>query len=523
VAIGQLAKLPESMREASADCIADLVGDEDVNVRRAVMTQMGVARTPKAVAAAIRGLDDADKEVVALSLKLLAQYKDESAVMPLANHYATIGEPVLATLAAYGGECKEKVAEAYRTIMNGAGDTALKSRILVLLIQADPDGAGPLLLPLITDGEAAIRALAMSQLASIKYAPAVPQVADRLREDPEAATKALVAYGSVAERGAAEKLQDGDPKVRMLSLAVLMQIGTRQSLAAVQAAAKDPQDLRVALEARDVWRKIDPGALSPLDEALMDLDGAAGAAAGGAGSKDLVTRAVQALKGMQPDESRRDAVAKKLFDAITGTGPAGAGSAAAFTEPAVQQMACDALINWADKTVKDQVIEHLKLDTEDSKRSSLIKLAVAFKDARAVRPLCESLAQGRNTREVLDALYEFGPASEEYLIRLLATNDATMQANCCDLLRDIGTRRCFRALTAISTNKSGDPKMRQMALQTLIQINRRLNTAAYRAAAAAREAGTGGGGTTTTSSTTRPAAPKKLWHPATLPSGPSFW
>jgi hypothetical protein len=65
--------------------------------------------------------------------------------------------------------------------------------------------------------------------------------------------------------------------------------------------------------------------------------------------------------------------------------------------------------------------------------------------------------------------------------------------------------------------------MRQMALQTLIQINRRLNTAAYRAAAAAREAGTGGGGTTTTSSTTRPAAPKKLWHPATLPSGPSFW
>jgi hypothetical protein len=127
------------------------------------------------------------------------------------------------------------------------------------------------------------------------------------------------------------------------------------------------------------------------------------------------------------------------------------------------------------------------------------------------------LAQSKATPEIMTALTEFGSAPEDQLIKMLAGTDAGLQEKACDLLKEIGTRRCFRALTAIANNKTGDERMKKLAHQTIIDINRRLNTAE----AAAARAGAAAGATTTptTNLTTRPTLPR----PATKPAGASLW
>jgi hypothetical protein len=98
---------------------------------------------------------------------------------------------------------------------------------------------------------------------------------------------------------------------------------------------------------------------------------------------------------------------------------------------------------------------------------------------------------------------------------MLAGSDAALQEKACDLLKEVGTRRCFRALTAIANNKTGDEKMKKIAHQTIIDINRRINTAE----AAAAKAAAGGGAGATTNPTTRPT----LTRPTTKPAGASLW
>jgi hypothetical protein len=202
----------------------------------------------------------------------------------------------------------------------------------------------------------------------------------------------------------------------------------------------------------------------------------------GGGSKEFIARGLAAIKAMPVEDARRDEVAKRLWG-LLGTGGADA---------EVQNGACDALMTWADDSVKDLALAALRPDGgEDAKRPYAIRLLVHFKDIRAVKPLCDALAQNRNVPEVSAALAEFGPASEEFLIKMLASGDGGQQTNACEVLREAGTRRCFRALQAIANPKGGgDERMKKLAAQTIIDINRRLNSAAAREAAGG--AGTGG-------------------------------
>jgi hypothetical protein len=343
----------------------------------------------------------------------------------------------------------------------------------------------------------------MGYLGEMKYPPGAAPVVERLGTDIGPAARALVAYGPVAEKALDDKLSGsgGDVKVRLAILGVLKETGTVESLPLVQAAAKDA-DLGVALAARQVWRRIDPQGLSPMDEALMDLGG---------GNKDFAARGLAAIKAMPVDEARRAEVAKRLWGLLGAGGP----------DADAQNQACEALMTWADESVKDLAIAALRPDGGDEgKRPFAIRLAVHFKDARAVKPLCDGLGQGRNIPEVTAALAEFGTAPEEHLIKLLSTGDGTLQTNVCEVLKEVGTRRCFRALTAIASNKGGDEKMKKLAQQTMIDINRRLNTAAARGATPLGGGGAASQPATTAPSTTRPGA---LPRPATRPTGSSLW
>ena len=456
IGIERLIKLPERFRDPATDAVALSIGDEDINIRRAVIKQLSLVKSPKTVAAAVRALDDLDPEIARQALKLLAQYKDDVGIEPLAKKYAAVGEPALAVLGGYGPSSREKVMAAYKALLDG-GDAKGRAKIMEILARTDPAATATLLMANLTEGDSDVRHAAMARLAEMKHLPAIEPIAQRLKDDSEAAVGALIKFGPAAQKAVAGKLSDTDSSQRRLALGILKEIGDAQSLDAIKAAAKD-QDLTVALAARDLWRKLEAGAFPAINEAMLDFDG----------GKEFVARSVNALKTLPVDE-HQGAIARKLFDLVMGDGDA-----------AIRAPACEALAVWADPATKDLIIASLKPDVEDAKRSCAIKLAVHFKDRRAVRPLCQYLAEGKGLPEVVPALREFDAAPEEFLIPLIAKGDATVQGNCFDLLRDIGTRRCFMALTAVTNNKSGDEPTKKHAKETMIAINRRLNTAAAR-------------------------------------------
>jgi HEAT repeat protein len=458
IAIGQLTQVPEEYRESAAEVICEVASDENVAVRRAVMSGLSIYKSPSAVPAAIKGLEDADPQVARSAAALLGQYKEESAIGPLVAKYPTLGDVVVSALAAYGNSSKEKVVEAYKSLM-GSGDPKRQLAIMTKLVQADPASAAPMLGAYVADGDLLVRTTAINLLGELKYEPAIPAIVDRLREDSEAATQALLKYGPAAEVATAGKLQDGEPKFRLQALEILKEIATPLSLPAIKAAARDP-DMSVALAAREVWRKIEPGALTPIDEALMDLDG----------DKELLIRSLKALATLPVDE-HQTLISRKLYDIVMGNG-----------EKPIPSLACDALAVWADAATRARMIEALKPESDDQKKVYAIRLAVQFKDPRAVRPLCECLAQGRCLPEVMDALIDFGTLSETYLMRLISQGDSSLQTKAFSLLREIGTRRCFMVITPLLGNKNTDVELKKQAKDTIIAINRRLNSAAARKA-----------------------------------------
>jgi HEAT repeat protein len=298
----------------------------------------------------------------------------------------------------------------------------------------------------------------MARLGEMKYEPAFDAIANRLREDPEAAAKALAKFGEPAERLASGKLEEGDPQVRVGALRLLKELQDQKSLVAVKKAARDP-DRAVALAAREAWRRIAPQELTPIDEAVLDLDAA---------DKDVVLKALGVIKDTPVDPTRQAAVARRLFDVAVGG-----------REQPIPDSARLTLETWADGRVKDLAVLALRNEPDDSKRAQAILLVTKFNDARAVRPLCELLASGRSNGElVVDALRALGPASEEGLMRLFSTGDPAMQATCCELWREIGTRRCFAALYPVTVSKTADEQSKKRAKETIVAITRRLNSQA---------------------------------------------
>jgi hypothetical protein len=291
----------------------------------------------------------------------------------------------------------------------------------------------------------------------MKYEPAFDPIANRLREDPEAAAKALAKFGEPAERLATAKLQEGEVQVRVGALRLLKELQDQKSLVAVKKAARDP-DRAVALAAREVWRRLAPDELTAIDEAVLDLDAA---------DKEVVLKALAVIKDTPIDPTRQAAVARRLFDVVIGG-----------REQPIPESARLTLETWADGRVKDLAVLALRSEMDDAKRGQAILLVTKFNDARAVRPLCELLAGGRNGELVVDALRALGPASEEGLMRLFSTGDPTMQATCCELWREIGTRRCFAALYPVTVSKTADEQAKKRAKETIVAITRRLNSQA---------------------------------------------
>src|SRR5207248_761991 len=81
------------------------------------------------------------------------------------------------------------------------------------------------------DADVAARRVAMNYLANVKYVPAMPRIAEHLRDDGEAVAAELIKFGPAAENVAIAKAgADSDAKTRLAALTVLDSIGTKASL-----------------------------------------------------------------------------------------------------------------------------------------------------------------------------------------------------------------------------------------------------------------------------------------------------
>jgi hypothetical protein len=67
-------------------------------------------------------------------------------------------------------------------------------------------------------------------------------------------------------------------------------------------------------------------------------------------------------------------------------------------------------------------------------------------------------------------------------MRLVSTGDSGLRVKLFNLLRDVGTRRCFMVIAPLANNKNTDADLKKAAKETIIAINRRLNSAAARKA-----------------------------------------
>jgi hypothetical protein len=114
-------------------------------------------------------------------------------------------------------------------------------------------GDAPELIGMLADRDPNTRAAAMTALAGIKDEGGAVAVAQRLADlaDRRKARQALEAMGPTAQTGVAPLVLQGDPLTRVEACGVLQAIGTQESLAELEVAARDPNQLvaRAAAEA----------------------------------------------------------------------------------------------------------------------------------------------------------------------------------------------------------------------------------------------------------------------------------
>jgi HEAT repeat protein len=124
----------------------------------------------------------------------------------------------------------------------------------------DADSVPPLC-RLTTDWNGNGRAAAMTALAARRDERGATAVAARLSDvcDHDHAVKSLIAMGQAAEKAVAAYLTDPDGSMRLQACRILKEIGTRESLPALEKASQDPNPFsaaaaRAAMEAASTRR-----------------------------------------------------------------------------------------------------------------------------------------------------------------------------------------------------------------------------------------------------------------------------
>jgi HEAT repeat protein len=113
----------------------------------------------------------------------------------------------------------------------------------------------PALIRVLDHDDAATRRAALEVLAKLKDARAAEAIAQRLYGDRQQASSALQALGPSAEKDVVKYVGDKDVAVRVEACRILRVIGTKESVAALEGAARD-KNRNVATAARNALKDI---------------------------------------------------------------------------------------------------------------------------------------------------------------------------------------------------------------------------------------------------------------------------
>ncbi|HSI36681.1 MAG TPA: HEAT repeat domain-containing protein [Tepidisphaeraceae bacterium] len=428
--IQTLMQLSTEKRPAAAAAVAELVGDPELRVRLAAVRAQESTRHDGTAAALTRALGDADSAVREVAIRAIARVPSEAAVDPLVNLFPRHAAAVRATLGAFVEAYKEKVAQAFANVAQKKDEPNRRLTMDTVWAMCK-EHAGPALMHFVDEADAGVRADAIARLVELKHEPAAEVVARRLGHDGLPAVQAVAKFGPAGERAALARLADGsaESKCRVAAVAVLKLVGTKEtSLEATKAAAND-NDLAVAKAARELWRQFEPGALPPMDEAMLDLNSE---------KPERRAEALAALAKIKPDPAKQAEMAKRMYDLAT-TGD----------NAAVQAAARTALVVWANKEVRDATVQAIATGDEGVRKAA-IWLAMELKEARAADAVCELLGKGVSP-ELVEALKRFGPPAEDGAVRLLiSTNEPGVAAAACEVLGAVGTRKCVQTLGQVA-------------------------------------------------------------------------
>jgi HEAT repeat protein len=474
--IDLLRRLPAQWRREAAGAVGELAHDPDTLVRVAAVASQAWSRDSASVGNAIGALDDEHPVVRAVAVRALAVLQDPAAIGPLADRLTRLGHAAVEALAAYGAEHSPAIAKALLPHVND-GDAKLRLAVIGEIVKRDPALAMPVLVTMLRDEDEAVRAFAFGQCAGIRQAGAIEAMAARLGADP-LAEQNPPRFGESAEKAVAGRLGDPDVRVRLAAINVLKEIGTGASLEAVRRAAAD-SDGAVARTAREVWRKVAPNELSPLDEVMMDL-----------ASNDAARRkrALTALAGIEPD-ANHPALPRTLFDtAMAVAGDKGLGETAER-----------ALARWANADARTALLHVMNnVGEAAARRRTAIRVLSAVHEPRALEPLCRLLGDEKVAFDAAEALRAYGVTAEGPLIRMLGEvplspppvrlgsdrqlNLEALRAyavqretvgRAMDVLIEIGGEKSQRALGSLAI-QSSDPTLKERARAGAAAIREKL-------------------------------------------------
>jgi HEAT repeat protein len=167
-----------------------------------------------------------------------------------------------------------------------------------------------------------------------------------------------------------------------------------------------------------------------------------------------------ALAGAQPDHRRAEVL--PLLETLVN-----------LPDLDLRYAATRAYCVWATRDNVPTLIKLLNNEKYLPRMQFVMEALARLKEERGLAPISQWLGkQGRARSDSIAALIAYGPAAEDHVISLLNTTDAEVRGGACEVLEQIGTRKCLPALEQAAMDSNLNVKSR--AKRALDTVKKRL-------------------------------------------------
>jgi len=415
---------PPGRKEEVSKAFEGRLTDEHPQMRRLAVKGVALYIDDHTTSVLTPLLKDEEEDVRADVYHLFARLKDTKALPAIVSRMSEDGPLAREALAAFDASQKSSIPRAFELSLRSDNPRQRELAARELATWGGPNTSG-LLLGLLEDGDVGVRCAAVITLGKLKDPQALDAILGRLMYDRAAATQALAAFGSGAEKPVLSLLKTGATDVRMAAAEVLGSIGTRESIPALHDAASE-NDLRLAAIAKEAWRKIDPDNFTPSMESVIDME------------SEMTSRqreGLQRLAELKPDKNQ-DRVAKMLV------------KMAMSLDVNVREEANNVLATWGTKDTAPQFIDLLTEKQNPTRRQMAETALGALRDPRGAPAIARFLLVDYPVS--MQALTDMGPAAEDVMIQLLMHERLDIRRDAVHALKIWGSmQRAHPALLAL--------------------------------------------------------------------------